>query len=60
MIAQELASLIVAVVAFVVVGTSVGALVLGAVFILEGERWNPCQGSGSALGVRACSAWHKS
>jgi hypothetical protein len=32
------ASLIVAVLAFVVVGTSAGAFVLGAVFILQGER----------------------
>jgi hypothetical protein len=38
MIAQEPASLTVAVLAFVVVGTSAGALVLGVVFILQGER----------------------
>jgi hypothetical protein len=42
MIAQESASLIVAVLAFVVVGTSAGALALGVVFILQGERALEC------------------
>jgi hypothetical protein len=42
MIAQEPASLIVAVLAFVVVGTSAGALVLGVAFILQGRRVLEC------------------